>query len=424
MQRPVAPLTRVTLAVRSGAASDGPLTGVSLLTAHAMVTGGAGQFGATELVERLGSTGARVEVDSTLDATYWSLGVPPDRLALALSLFAEMVRRPRFTYPLFVRTRERLMVQARELARHSGYWPAREVIFQRLFAAEGEDAAYTRTGATRKELSEIAVPQCRRWHAHHVTPQNAVVSVVGTVDPPAALELVVDSFGDWKGSPPPTTTPVAPPTVRGPQFALVNQPDATRAQVVAGWIGPAGPSPQRSAFEVGLRSLCSDPRLTESTPSGTRLTHCDFVSLAGGASVALLGVETIPGNLGRVTARLLATIESADDSRPLIETELHRMVTSRPTAWESNRGLSRKLCELAVLGLSLDAPNEELDRLRALDTDAVERAREDWLSRDRVVLGAAGPAKEVDPALSRLLSVEVVSAEDFRVLRRLPTPND
>jgi predicted Zn-dependent peptidase len=187
-------LVAASLALRTGAADEpAPVGGATVLAARALTEGTEVRdaIALTEAAERLG---ASIHAEAGWDATSAGLDVPATRLAPALELLAEVVRRPAFPAPEVERLRdERLtdLLQAKADPRRR----ADEAYVSSIYAAS---SPYHRpAGGTAETVATLTPPDLRAIHDRAYTPNHAALVVAGDVDPDAVIRAAEALFGDW-----------------------------------------------------------------------------------------------------------------------------------------------------------------------------------------------------------------------------------
>lgn len=145
----------------------------------------------------------RLNAETERTLTHFSAHLTPSRLALAIDLLAEMVRRPRLV-PAEVRREQAVIV--RELAEdeddpesivdllvHGLVWPGHRL---------SGDAGGTRRTVRRLTADRVAA----HWETYY-RPENTAIAVAGPLDADDVAGVLQAGFGDW----PPGAVPPYPP---------------------------------------------------------------------------------------------------------------------------------------------------------------------------------------------------------------------
>ena len=226
-------LIAASLVMRTGAADEpAALGGATVLAARALTEGTEVRdaVALTEATERLG---ASLHTEAGWDATYAGLDVPVSRLAPALELLAEVLRRPAFPEREVDRLRdERLtdLLQAKADPRRR----AEEAFVAALYAPSspyhrpaggGED---TVEGLTRAELRAV--------HDRAIDPARSAIVLAGDLDVDAVVREVEALFGDWAADPSASAPGPIDDTsaVAGRFVNVVHRPGAVQTEIRVG----------------------------------------------------------------------------------------------------------------------------------------------------------------------------------------------
>ena len=104
---------------------------------------------------------------------------------------------------------------------------------------------------TKTSVQSITRADAKAFYEHWYRPNNTILTVVGDVQAADALERIRAAFGDWESRPdavPERAGPPAPVTAR--RTLLVDQPDASQAQIRVGSIAMARNAPDLLPSQV------------------------------------------------------------------------------------------------------------------------------------------------------------------------------
>ncbi len=190
-------LVAASLALRAGAADEPhAVAGATVLTARGLTEGTEVRdaIALTEAAERLG---ASIHAEAGWDAISAGLDVPASRLAPALDLLAEVVRRPAFPASEIERLRdERLtdLLQAKADPRRR----ADEAFVSSIYAPS---SPYHRpAGGAAGTVELLTSLELREVHLRAYVPSRAALVVAGDVSPDEVVQAAEELFGDWSGS--------------------------------------------------------------------------------------------------------------------------------------------------------------------------------------------------------------------------------
>jgi zinc protease len=187
-------LVAASLVMRSGAADEPAERGGATVLAARGLTEGTAAHDAIALSEAAERLGASLHAEAGWDATSAGLDVPESRLAPAMELLAEVVRRPSFPESEMHRLRdERLtdLVQAKADPRRR----AEEAFVSAIYAPS---SPYHRPAGGQSETVETLEPEhLREIHDGAFDPTDAALIVAGDVAPEVAIGIATSLFGDW-----------------------------------------------------------------------------------------------------------------------------------------------------------------------------------------------------------------------------------
>ncbi len=189
-------LVSAQLALRAGAADEADAVGGATVLAARGLTEGTEVRDAIALTEAAERLGASIHAEAGWDATSAGLDVPATRLAPALDLLAEIVRRPSFPEAEIDRLRdERLtdLLQAKADPRRR----ADEAYVSSIYAPS---SPYHRPAGGAAATVETLTPvELRAVHDAVYIPSRAALVVAGDVDPGEVARIAEALFGDWSG---------------------------------------------------------------------------------------------------------------------------------------------------------------------------------------------------------------------------------
>jgi zinc protease len=226
-------LISASLVIRAGA-GDEPAErgGATVLGARALTEGTEVRdaIALTEAAERLG---ASIHAEAGWDATFAGLDVPARRLAPALELLAEVLRRPAFPEREVERLRdERLtdLLQAKADPRRR----AEEAFVDAIYAPS---SPYHRpAGGGAETVETLTASELRAVYERNIDPARAAIVVAGEVEPDGVIGVVEGLFGDWSRS----ATAVVPgpiddtSAVDGRFVNVVHRPGAVQTEIRVG----------------------------------------------------------------------------------------------------------------------------------------------------------------------------------------------
>jgi len=205
---------------------------------------GADYAARTELLAETLFTGTakrdRVQIATAVQALGGSLstGVDADRLAVVgsalatnldplLGILAEVLTEASYPDDEFGGERDRVVEDATMALSQPGVI-AREALLGRMFPGH----PYGSVVAEPAVLAGVSVDAVRDLHAARISPRGAILTLVGDVEPAAALDAVEAALGGWSGGESEAMPPV-PALTTGP-ILIVNRPGAVQTNIRLG----------------------------------------------------------------------------------------------------------------------------------------------------------------------------------------------
>ena len=428
------PIVQLRVVVRAGMGYGPP--GAGDLTGRLLKDGGTRTMVSAELLRRVETLGATLDVNVGEDATVLAMGVVKRHVDEALGLLGEVVREPRFDAGELVKLKERATDEASDRARSSGRWMASRVIFRELYAKGSPYATYD---AVPSEIARITGTTVRDFHRRFYVPGNITVVVAGDVDGAAASRSAERVFGGWSGGngarPGPGAVGVDFPRATQPAGArarrvfVVHRPRSAQSDVFVADLAPPRASADWPSIRVAAHVFGGGPtgRLFLDVREQRSLAYAAdarIIELAHGDQplVAYAGTQTaktaealrgILDNLERASKEPFAPAETEIARRFLTDVFAVRMETIGSIA------------DMVVTQTTLGLPDGYWDTYRAalrkIDAPRASAVAPQMFHPDRALVVVAGDADVVAPMLARFGDVTIVDPEhEFQTLKTLP----
>ncbi|HYY43200.1 MAG TPA: pitrilysin family protein [Pyrinomonadaceae bacterium] len=421
VERQNVPLVSATLYIRNGGEVDPPqLAGLADMTAS-LLTKGTTTRSAPEIAEAIEALGGTIDSGARWDRATASVNVMSARLAPALAILADVVRRPVFKDEEIERLRQQYLDDLQVALGDPGEL-ARYVTARVIFG----DAPYGHPlSGTPESIARIKRADIVRLHSTYYRPDNAVLVVGGDISPAVAFAQVTRLFGDWQR---PRTPLPAPDAQAGnsmaangqPRVLVIDKPDAGQAAVVVARRGLNRRDPDyyqgivaNSVLSGYSGRLNQEVRIKRGLSYGAgssldvRRDVGPFVATAQtknptGAQVA----DLLLGELGRLATGELAEAELTPRKAVLIGTFGRNLETSG--------GLVAQIGSLALYGLSLDEINRYINSVQGVTASDVQRFAGRHLAAKEANIIIVGDAKEFLPELrKRYPNVEVIPVAEL-----------
>src|ERR1044071_2067451 len=230
VERRESPLVSAQLIVKNGGEVDPPeLAGLADMTAN-LLTKGTQTRDATQIAQQIESLGASLDAGARWDSSFANLSVMSSKVAPAMEIFADVVRRPTFKSEEVERLRQQSL-DAVTLAMGDPGAIARLVAARVVFG----DSPYGHPiSGTTESLTRITAADIAKMHSRYYRPDNAILVIGGDITAKDGMALATKYFGDWQKP----TTPLpelsasmeSAPSKTG-RVVVIDKPDAGQAAV-------------------------------------------------------------------------------------------------------------------------------------------------------------------------------------------------
>ncbi len=420
LPRAGAALVDAELLVLSGGEVDPPdRAGLADFTASLLTLGTTTQS-APQLAQAAEALGGSLKAQAGWNASRVGITVTTPKLAAALDLLGDVVRRPAFAKAEV----ERYRAQTLDALRVSLSDPAdlTPLVAARLIHGNAP-YGHPRSG-TPASVAKIAAGDLRALHSRYYRPDNAVLILTGGLDADMGFALAGQVFGDWSTPKDPLPTLAAPESVadaaataKTARAIVIDLPDAGQASVMA-----ALPLPPRSAadYYAGL--------VTRNVLGGGYIKR----GLSYGAGAQF----DVQRDGGALYASALTKNPSAVEVAGLIRSELQRLATepvgdaelaARKASYlggyarglETASGLAGLIARNVALGVAPDEIGKVIGQVNAITAAQVQAYAESHLKLDAMTLVVVGDAKQFVDGLKQAGFEPTVIAADNLDLDRV-----
>jgi len=222
------PLVDFRLVARAGAVNDPPgKEGLARLVAE-LLTQGAGERSAKQLAEDIAFVGGTLGSSASAEQTVLTCEVLRKDFALGLELLRDVATRPTFPAEELERKRAEALGEIASNRDDPSTVADQELL---PFLMGKSPLAHPAIG-NEKAVKAITREDVAGYHRAEFTPDNAILAVVGDVEPKAALEAIEKAFKDWKSSGREHRVPYEPlARTGGRAVRIVSKPEVTQTQI-------------------------------------------------------------------------------------------------------------------------------------------------------------------------------------------------
>jgi zinc protease len=408
LERHEVPIVSCDMTVPTGASSDPKgKAGLAHATAR-MLEEGAGKLGALDLARAIDDLGAHLTTDANADASFVSVTVLKRNLDRAMSIFGDVVARPRFERTEFKRMTD--IWQNELLERQKDPDATARVVYR--VALFGPEHPYGHPwDGTLRSARTITLEDVQRFYSVAWRPDRAVLVCAGDVTSAELTPLVGSAFASWKAPAAPAQPPVVPAAPKGPWpgLVLVDRADAPQSVIAALKPGVAASDPEGAALwrvndAIGgsfTSRLNQDLRERRGYTYGARSRF----SVSRGPGQVVSWANVVTDKTGDALDAMLGDLRKfADEGMSDDEVDRTRSQARGElvSVYESVEGIAGHLAADASLGLPPDweaRVSERRDGAQKAELDALAKR---FYSPDAAILVVVGPLTRVKPMLDKL----------------------
>jgi len=368
---------------------------------------------AGEFSRRVAALGGRENAFTSRDYTGYFQQIPTNRLADVMHLEADRFAHNRWPDEEFLKELEVVKEERRMRTEDS----PRALLMEQLGAVQFTASPYRRPiVGWMSDLDAMKPDDAREFYRRWYTPKNAVVVVVGDVEPTAVRRLAESAYGAIPARAVPERKPNLEPTQRGQRRLEVKAP-AEQSYLMLSWKVPGfqgfnDSADSRDALALTVLSAVLDgysgARLDRTLTQGAdRLAdsagaYHDFSGR--GPSVFVLDGVPAPGKSTQaLEAALRAQVERIA-REGVNEDELRRVkaqwVAQEVYKRDSLFNQAREIGTYWIEGLPLDTSDRLIERLRGVTAEQVQSVAQRYFGADTLTVGTLLPQPR-DPAAAR-----------------------
>lgn len=409
---PRLPLVDFRLVARAGSVHDpAGKSGVASLTAS-LLTQGAGSRDASQIAEDIAFVGGELDAFADAERLIVTCEVLKKDFALGLEMFRDVVVSPAFPAAEFDRRKQETL-GAIASGRDDPSTVADRALLPFLLGAS--PLAHPPLGL-EAHVKTLVREDVVTFHRGLVTPQNAVLVVVGDVAPAAAVTAIEKAFQSWKSSAPQAATPYQPVArTGGRQVRIVSKPDVTQTQIRLACAGVPRNHPDYYPIRVANTILGSGftSRLVDQIRVQQGLTYSIRSGFTMYRNAGTFGVTTFTRNqtLRKTVDEVLKVVRTLVNDGPT-EAELDKarrfLAGQYPLGLQAPDDLAAAIGDVEFYGL---APGfiESFDaRINAVTMEDVRRALKSYVCVDDLRLLVVSHPDSARTALEGLGPIEVV----------------
>jgi len=349
---------------------------------HMMFRGSPG-LGADQLADIGSIMGGSFNANTRESLTQYLYTVPADDLDVALHIEAVRMRGVLDTPEEWDKERGAIEQEVAQDLSSPEY-----VVYEKIRAAMFAGTPYEHDAlGTRPSFDETTAEMLKRFHDAWYAPNNAILIVVGDLDPPSTLDKVQELFGGIQ----PKTVPARPALALRPvePDSIRMDTDRPTSTLVIAMRMPGLDSPDFPALEV-LSDVLGSQRfdLYGLVPQGKAIEarfELDPLPRAGiGFTTIVFPAAGDPNAIESAARAILANV--VQDGVPADLVAAAKLQERRAAEFQKNsiEGLASVWADAVAL-YGLDSPNDDLVRIERVTPDDVDRVARKYLDLDHAI---------------------------------------
>jgi zinc protease len=413
------PVISMRLVARAGSSEDSPgREGLASLTADLM-TQGAGSRNARQLAEDIAFVGGSLDASAGAEQLVVTCEVLTRDLAGGLEIFHDVIVQPTFPPEEFARARSEALASIAS-DRDDPSTVADNGALPFVF---GSGALGHPVQGWEKSVTAITREDVAAFHAAHVTPANALLAVVGDVQPEALLADLQKRFSDWKppasAAPTPSIAPTSTSAGREPgsghEVRILNKPEVTQSQIRMISMGVARNHPDYYPITVANTILGAGftSRLVNAIRVEQGLTYGIDSEFRMYRDAGTFGVSTFTRNatLRRTIDETLRVIRTLIDQGPSAEEldKAKRYLNGQyPLGLQAPGAMARALLDIDFYGLDPATIQEHDAKINAVTLEDTRRVLRSYFDVDHLKILVVSNPDSARAALQGLGPIEVL----------------
>lgn len=387
--------------IDTGTRDEGPTeAGVSHFLEHLLFKGSE-KLSARDVSETFDSIGAESNAFTSKEFTcFWARLLDQD-LGTGLDVLAEIIQRPAFRSNE-IKSESQVVIEEINMYEDDPNDVTFEGFTRAVFANHDLEAPVL---GTRDSIRAMSREDILGYWARRYGPGSMVVAAAGSVDHANIVEMIGERFGDWSGE---GVDHHLEPVAHQPAVNVRHR-ETEQAHIILGGPGLQRDDERRWAFEVLNHVMGSG--------MSSRLFH--EVREERGLAYSIYGFKLAYADNGAWGVYVGTTPSQTDTALNVIREELRRVVEDGITIEELERakgsmrgGLALSLEDAnsrmvrlgrdELAGMPHLSVDERLEKLDAIDLDAVRSVAGDVYGAETRMIGAVGPfeAADLEPYLA------------------------
>jgi zinc protease len=374
-------------------------TGVAHVLEHMMFKG-TQDVPPGEFSKKIAAAGGRENAFTSRDHTAYFQQMQRDRLELAMQLEADRMTNLVISEELFAKEIQVVMEERRLRTDDQ----PQSVVYERLMASAYQTHPYRRPIiGWMDDLQNMSGQDARDWYARWYAPNNATLVVAGDVQADAVVALAQKYFGGLPARVLPERKPQLEPVQVGGKRIVVKAPAQT-PYLLMSWHAPVLKDWQKDTTPYALQILAGvlsgndSARLQKSLVKTRQVAvnaSAGYDPVSRGPGMFMIDATPAPGKsvamLEQAIRREIERVQREGISAAELARVKAQVIAADVYQRDSLFYQAMQLGEYAIAGLPPEALARRVDKLRAVTTQDVQAAAQQWLKDDQLSVAELDP---------------------------------
>jgi zinc protease len=394
------PKAAITLTLRGGYCADpADARGISDLLADTVKLG-TGSMTARQIAERSQAAGGDLKAAASTENLTLSIEPLAEHVSDAIALLADLATHASFPDSEVELAKKNLLSSIQQNESDPKFLAERA--FGRIHYGDHPYGVVSPTSA----MVEHASPESlRKLYSATFLPNQAVIVIVGAIDPPAALAAIHASFDNWStahAAAGTTAAPSEPVSAVEKKVFFVPRPGSVQTALLLGAPAPVRTDPDYSALEVAnaIYGGMFGSRLTKNIREDKGYTYSphSYLDINGKAGVVITREDVrnaVTGPSYKETIFELNRMATAPVSDQELTAAKRYLLGTLGFRLQSRASVARRLATLWVYGLDTQFIRKDADDIMSATAAQVQQASQRYLAPDKMTVVAVGEDKVV-----------------------------
>ena len=326
-----------------------------------------------------------------------------DKLEPTLAIMEDMLVNPTFPADALERLRARTLVELAQARDRTSAIAQR--VFPKVVYTEAHPYGRYRTDPSIKAITHDDVVA---FHKAYFTPNHAIITVVGDVNPASVRTLVERVLGPWTGSgPAPSFAYPAVPQPAATTIYLVDKPGAAQSSFALGLAGPPRDTPDYYALEV-LNSMLGgqfQSRLNADIREQKGFSYGvgSAFGFGKGPGPFRAGGDIITAKSDSALIEFMKQLKGIRGDVPVtpeeLETAQDNLVQGLPEEFASVAAVNGALNNIQFYDLPPDYYQRYPEHIRAVTAADVQRVAQRYIDVDHLAIIIVGDREKIEQPL-------------------------